>query len=44
MKNKKLHLALIVLTTLIMITGLSACGSGSSTSTTTGATLSGSAQ
>ncbi|WP_020676582.1 hypothetical protein [Geopsychrobacter electrodiphilus] len=45
MKNKTLHMALVILTALVLITGLSACGGGGSTTpATTGATLSGSAQ
>lgn len=44
MKNKTLHMALAILA-LVLISGLSACGGGDSTTpATTGATLSGSAQ
>ena len=45
MKRKTLTMALAILTALILISGLSACGGGGSTApTSTGATLSGSAQ
>lgn len=45
MKSKTKHVALAILTALLLVSALSACGGdGTTTLTTDGATLSGSAQ